>query len=68
MKIVIDDVEVTLEDLARAWASLDGKEGHFDKGKNDPHYDDYWGHYDGYMIETREVLNRAIRKVKMETN
>lgn len=59
MKITIDDKEITLENIARAFASIDGKREYFDKGKADPHYDDYYGHYEGYMTETKEVLTRA---------
>jgi hypothetical protein len=52
---------VCVEDLARAWASVDGKEGRFDSGKNLRISDDPDGTYAGYMIEMEEIIDRAIR-------
>lgn len=49
---------VTVEDLARGWASIDGKRDAFDAGKVGP---DETGHYQGYCIEAREVIERATR-------
>ena len=49
----------TVEDLALAWASLDGKRDEFDTEKGpreDPH-----GHYLGYLAEAEEILRRAAR-------
>lgn len=50
---------VTVEDIARAWASIDGKRDEFDRGKVDKEYDDEVGHYDGYMLEAEDLLARA---------
>ena len=52
---------VKLEDLARAWASLDGKLVHFDEGKTKTIWEDKTGHYAGYVVETEEIIERAIR-------
>lgn len=48
---------VTVEDVARAWASVDGKRDEFDRGKSG---DDADGHFDGYMIEAEILLDRAV--------
>ena len=50
---------VTVEDLARAWASMDGKDEAFDAGKDNPN--DETGHYDGYCVEAREIIERATK-------
>ena len=52
---------VTVEDIARAWASIDDRRDEFDRGKVDKEYEDKAGHYDGYMIETEELLKRAAK-------
>jgi hypothetical protein len=53
--------DVTVEDLARAFASMDGKRDQFDHGKtisiSDPKND---GHYLGYLTEMEEIIRRAI--------
>lgn len=51
----------TVEDIARAWASLDGKRDEFDAGKGESVTDDETGHYAGYLYETEEVIERAIK-------
>jgi hypothetical protein len=51
--------DATVEDMARAWASMDGKEDRFDKGKADPEFDNTDGTYSGYCVEAREILERA---------
>ena len=53
------DAGVTIEDLARAWASIDGKRGEFDEGKGISVFDDKTGHYAGYMEEAAEQVKRA---------
>lgn len=60
-KIVINDVEVTVEQLARAYASIDGKAKEFDAGKAkvQRYEEDYDGHYEGYITEMEEILKRA---------
>jgi len=50
--------QATVEDVARAWASIDGKVGEFDKGRRDPC--EASGHYVGYMAEAEELMRRAI--------
>lgn len=49
-----------IEDLARAWASIDGKRDEFDEGRDKSVMDDKTGHYAGYVVETEEILERAI--------
>jgi len=46
-------VEITVEDLARAWASIDGKRAEFAARGDD-------GHYEGYLAEAEEQVKRAI--------
>lgn len=52
---------VTVEDMARAWASMDGKRDEFDAGKGKSLMKDKTGHYAGYMEEMEEVLRRAAK-------
>ena len=49
----------TLEDLARAWASLDGKRGEFDQESDPGASKATLSHYLGYLTEAEEVLRRA---------
>lgn len=49
----------TVEDLARAWASADGKLAAFDAGREISVLDDETGHYAGYIVEIEEILRRA---------
>ncbi len=51
----------TVEDLARAWASLDGKRDKFDKAKDPGASEAAHGHYLGYLSEAEEVLRRAAK-------
>jgi len=51
----------TVEDLARAWASIDGKRDQFDEGKGKSVFDDETGHYAGYCVEAREIIERATK-------
>lgn len=51
----------TLEDLARAWASLDGKRGEFDTERDLGADKAARGRYLGYLTEADEVLRRAAR-------
>lgn len=50
---------VTVEDLARAWASIDGKAREFDEGKGLSVSEDRTGHYAGYCYEALALLHRA---------
>lgn len=50
---------VTVEDLARAWASIDGRRDEFDAGADKSLADDETGHFTGYVIETEETITRA---------
>ena len=45
------------ERIARAWASMDGKEEYFDREKlcKNPDY----GYYEGYMADALELMQRA---------
>ena len=49
----------TIEDLARAWASMDGKAELFDQEKDMPAADAVHGHFLGYTCEVEEILKRA---------
>jgi hypothetical protein len=49
----------TVEDLARAWASMDGKRDEFDAEKDVSVADVDGGYYLGYLCETEEVIKRA---------
>lgn len=51
---------VTVEDLARAWASIDGKRDAFDEGKGKSVLEDRTGHYEGYVCETEAAIERAV--------
>lgn len=51
----------TVEDLARAWASIDGRREAFDEGKGKSVFDDATGHYAGYCVEARELIERATK-------
>jgi uncharacterized protein YuzE len=48
-----------VEDLARAWASLDDTRGERDKAKGLDASEAAHGHYLGYLAETEEILQRA---------
>jgi hypothetical protein len=50
---------VTVEDMARAWASIDGKRDEFDIGRESPDIEAGGGHYAGYLSEAEEMLKRA---------
>lgn len=56
--------QATVEDLARAWASIDGKLSRFDLGKASKAFDEEDGTYSGYCVEAREILERAARYAK----
>jgi len=51
----------TVEDLARAWASLDHKQDEFDKEKGLGALEAAHGHHLGYLAETEEILRRAAK-------
>ena len=50
---------VTVEDLARAWSSMDGKREHFDRERDQSAMEAETGHYLGYLVETEEIITRA---------
>lgn len=54
-----------VEAFAAAWASIDGKLEAFEREKGGMDYDDpqYTGHYEGYMYEAAELLNRAGKRI-----
>jgi hypothetical protein len=51
---------VTIDDLARALASLDGRRDDYDNGKQSDDLCAFGGHYAGYLTEMEEVVRRAI--------
>ncbi len=55
---------VTVEDLARARASIDGKRDEFDAGRGVSVFDDATGHYERYRVEAREMVHRATKYAK----
>jgi uncharacterized protein YuzE len=54
----------TLEDLARAWASLDGERDEFAKEKDPGPSGAAHGHYLGYLAAAGEVLRRAAKHAR----
>lgn len=48
-----------VENVARAWASIDGKLAEFEVCKMDPEMGKAHGYYEGYMAEARELLKRS---------
>ena len=51
----------TVEDLARAWASLGDTRDEFDEEKGLSVREAAHGHYLGYLAETEEILRRAVK-------
>jgi len=51
--------DAVIEEIARAWASIDGKSKQFDDCKADASLEDEFGHYGGYMAEARELVRRS---------
>jgi uncharacterized protein YuzE len=51
----------TIEDLARAWASLDGKLEELGREKGHRTVEDAHPHYLGYLAEAEEILRRAAK-------
>lgn len=49
----------SIEAIARAWASIDGKLDRFDKCKANISFDDTDGTYSGYISDTEELMRRA---------
>jgi hypothetical protein len=49
----------TIEDLARAWASLDGKLDRFDAEWGMPVSEIVDGTCEGYLVEMEEIIRRA---------
>jgi hypothetical protein len=53
----------TIEALASAWASIDGKLDKFFAGKGKARLEDEpGGHYSGYMAEAEEMLKRLLKR------
>jgi hypothetical protein len=53
----------TMEALADAWASIDGKGDQFRAGKGAASFEDEpGGHYSGYMAEAQEMMLRLLRR------
>lgn len=51
----------SIESIARAWASIDGKLERFDNCKADLSLDDTDGSYSGYIADTEELMRRAYK-------
>lgn len=52
-------LDSVIEELARAWASIDGKADKFDACKVDATLEEELGHYEGYITEAAELLQRS---------
>lgn len=52
---------VTVKDLARAWASIDGRRDEFDIGAESDDIESGGGRYAGYVCEAEELLRRATK-------
>lgn len=51
---------VNVEDIARAWASIDGHRDEFDAERDKSVFDEgVTGHYAGYIVEAEEMIKRA---------
>lgn len=46
------------EALAESWASMDGWSREFEKGRDDPEYDNVEGRYEAYCTEAAEMIRR----------
>jgi hypothetical protein len=56
-----------VEAFAAAWASIDGKLAAFEReadGSIPYDHPQHTGHYEGYMSEAAELLNRAGKRIK----
>jgi hypothetical protein len=51
----------TVDDLARAWASMDDARDEFDKEQGLGASEAAHGHYLGYLAEAEEILRRAAK-------
>lgn len=61
-RLLMDEVvrqNTTVEDIARAWASVDGKRDEFDACKIDKTKENEHGYYQGYLCDAEEMLTRA---------
>jgi hypothetical protein len=47
-----------VEALAAVWATIDGKQADFYRGKIDDAWEEKYGHYEGYMAEAGEMVSR----------
>lgn len=57
-KFRMKNKEDFIERVAESWSSIDGKEEEFRQGKRDPKFEEVHGHYEGYMAEAEELLER----------
>lgn len=48
-----------VENIARAWASMDGKLDLFEAGKADTEFDMKHGYHMGYIAEAQELVKRS---------
>lgn len=59
--IQLKESNVSIENIARAWASIDGKVEGFDRGKENKSFEEENGYYTGYIAEAEELIIRAIK-------
>lgn len=62
------EAKIAVVDLARAWASIDGKREQFEIGEFSHDIEAGGGHYAGYMCEAEELLRRATKYAKTRSN
>jgi hypothetical protein len=65
MEITIDGTLVTVEEVARAWASLDGNRDEFDREKTGAKI--VTGHYEGYIADAEALLQTALRYANLKS-
>lgn len=52
-------IDSLIENVAKAWASIDGELETYEKSKSDPSLDMTEGTYSGYRAEAKELLKRS---------
>jgi len=62
------DARELVEQVARAWASMDGNADRFDACKADPSLDETEGRYIGYMADAEALMERSGITAQAEEN
>ena len=53
---------MSIEAIAEAWASIDGKLETFNLCKTDKELEEIWGYYEGYITDSEELLTRVEKR------